>query len=79
MAKNVVWQSNQRCFVIHGTHNVTLSENVAYDTRGHCYMLEDGGEWDNKVSWMKARLCDVHVHIDFESIAYVILCPISSS
>ena len=79
VAKNVVWQSNQRCFVIHGTHNVTLSENVAYDTRGHCYMLEDGGEWDNKVSWMKARSCDVHVHIDFESIAYVILCPISSS
>ena len=73
VAKNVVWQSNQRCFVIHGTHNVTLSENVAYDTRGHCYMLEDGGEWDNKVSWMNVRSCDAHVHIDFESIAHVIL------
>ena len=43
VAKNVIWKSNQRCFVVHGTHNLTLSENVAYDTRGHCYMLEDGG------------------------------------
>ena len=43
LAKNVIWKSNQRCFVVHGTHNLTLSENVAYDTEGHCYMLEDGG------------------------------------
>ena len=21
---------------------------VTYDTKGHCFMLEDGGEWDNK-------------------------------
>ena len=43
LAKNVIWKSNQRCIVVHGTHNLTLSENVAYDTRGHCFMLEDGG------------------------------------
>ena len=35
-------------YVIHGTHNVTLEENVAFDTFGHCFLLEDGGEWDNK-------------------------------
>ena len=29
--------------IITSTHNLTLSENVAYDTRGHCFMLEDGG------------------------------------
>ena len=28
---------------ITSTHNLTVSENVAYDTRGHCFMLEDGG------------------------------------
>jgi hypothetical protein len=48
LAKNVIWKSNQRCIVVHGTHNVTVTENVAYDTAGHCFMLEDGGEWDNE-------------------------------
>jgi hypothetical protein len=47
LAKNVIWKSNQRCIVIHGTHNATVSDNVAYDTQGHCFMLEDGGEYDN--------------------------------
>ena len=47
LSKNVIWESNQRCVVVHGTHNVTVSENVAYETKGHCFMLEDGGEWDN--------------------------------
>jgi hypothetical protein len=45
--KNVIRQSNQRCVVIHGTHNVTIVDNVVYDAFGHCFMLEDGGEWDN--------------------------------
>lgn len=48
VSKNLVRDSNQRCYVIHGTHNVTLQENVAFDTFGHCFLLEDGGEWDNK-------------------------------
>lgn len=47
LSKNVIWESNQRCVVVHGTHNVTVSENVAFDTKGHCFMLEDGGEYDN--------------------------------
>ena len=46
--KNLVRDSNQRCYVTHGTHNVTWQENVAFDTFGHCFLLEDGGEWDNK-------------------------------
>ena len=33
-----------RCITVHGTHNVTVSNNVAYNTFGHCYFLEDGGE-----------------------------------
>lgn len=39
LSKNVIWKSNQRCIVLHGTHNVTVSENVAFDTFGHCFML----------------------------------------
>jgi len=34
LKKNVVVHSNQRAYVIHGTHNVTLEENVAFDVFG---------------------------------------------
>eukprot|EP01114_Cavostelium_apophysatum_P004867 TRINITY_DN152_c0_g1_i1.p1 TRINITY_DN152_c0_g1~~TRINITY_DN152_c0_g1_i1.p1 ORF type:complete len:1284 (-),score=344.97 TRINITY_DN152_c0_g1_i1:38-3889(-) len=37
----------QRCVVIHETHGVILRNNVAFDTYGHCYFLEDGGERAN--------------------------------
>ena len=46
--KNLVIDSNQRCVVIHGTHNTTVSENVAFRTSGHCFMTEDGGEMENR-------------------------------
>jgi len=42
-----VHSSHQRCVVVHGTHNVSVANNVAYDTRGHCFMLEDGVEMSN--------------------------------
>ena len=47
VTKNSIRQSNQRCVVVHGTHNLTIIENVAYNTHGHCFMTEDGGEVDN--------------------------------
>lgn len=37
-------RSNNRCIAIHGTSNVTIRNNVAYETSGHCYFLEDGIE-----------------------------------
>ena len=46
--KNLILDSNQRCVVIHGTHNTTVSENVAFRTAGHCFMTEDGGEMENR-------------------------------
>ena len=33
-----------RCVTVHGTHGVNVINNVAYNTFGHCYFLEDGGE-----------------------------------
>lgn len=39
----------QRCITVHGTHNVHVTNNVAYDTFGHCYFLEDGGEKNNTI------------------------------
>ena len=47
VAKNTVRQSNQRCIVVHGTNNLEIRENVAFDTKGHCFMLEDGMEIGN--------------------------------
>lgn len=36
-----------RCLTLHGTDGVLVSSNVAYDTIGHCYFLEDGVETGN--------------------------------
>ena len=44
VAKNTIHMSEQRCVVVHGTDNLRIWENVAYNTAGHCYMTED-------VSW----------------------------
>ena len=38
VAKNSIVDSNQRCVVVHGTHNLTVSENVAFENKGHCFM-----------------------------------------
>ena len=47
VAKNTVRSSHQRCIVLHGSNNVLVQDNVAYDTKGHCYMTEDGIETGN--------------------------------
>jgi hypothetical protein len=43
---------------VHGTHNLTVSENVGYDVTGYCYYLEDGVEEDNTISFNLAA----HIH-----------------
>ena len=48
VAQNSIRQSNQRCIVIHGTNKLRVSENIAYDTKGHCFMTEDGIETGNE-------------------------------
>jgi hypothetical protein len=47
VAKNTIRQSNQRCIVVHGTNYLLVEENVAYDTKGHCFIVEDGIETGN--------------------------------
>lgn len=47
VSKNTIRYSNQRCIVVHGTDNMNIEENVAYDTKGHCFLLEDGIETGN--------------------------------
>ncbi|CAI5957056.1 unnamed protein product, partial [Closterium sp. NIES-65] len=36
-----------RCMVIHATGSMTIEDNVAYETKGHCYLLEEGSELNN--------------------------------
>jgi cell surface hyaluronidase len=45
-ASSIVHSAN-RCLTIHGTNGVVVKDNVAYDTIGHCYFLEDGVEMGN--------------------------------
>jgi hypothetical protein len=39
--------SFNRCITVHGTQNVLVRGNVAFDTIGHCYFIEDGSETGN--------------------------------
>ncbi|EFA85560.1 hypothetical protein PPL_01519 [Heterostelium album PN500] len=46
-----VYNSYYRCYTIHGTHDLLLTENVAYNVKGHCYYIEDGIEENNTISY----------------------------
>jgi G8 domain len=37
-----------RCVTVHGTNNVRVENNVAFNTVGHCYFLEDAVETGNQ-------------------------------
>ena len=39
--------SLQRCMIVHATSNLLIEGNVAYETRGHCYITEEGSEFNN--------------------------------
>src|SRR5579875_1054144 len=43
-----IHDSYSRCVTVHGTDNVLVENNVAYNTVGHCYFLEDGIETGNQ-------------------------------
>ena len=47
MSKNTIRESNQGCIVLAGTSDVLIQENIAYDTIGHCFVLQDGMETGN--------------------------------
>jgi hypothetical protein len=40
-------ESNNRAFTIHGTHYLTLENNVAYKVKGHTVFIEDAIETKN--------------------------------
>ena len=54
-----VHRSYYRCVSIHGTNQLTVQENVAYDVTGFCYYLEDGVEEENTLAYNLVA----HVHL----------------
>lgn len=44
---SVVWNSKNRCIVVHGTNGVMIQNNICYDILGHAMFLEDGVELRN--------------------------------
>jgi hypothetical protein len=47
---STIWNSSQRCLVIHGTNGVRVENNVCYDIKGHAYFLEDAVERRNVIT-----------------------------
>lgn len=45
-----IHESSQRAIVIHGTHGVTVDQNVCYDITAHAIFLEDGCEKNNTIT-----------------------------
>ena len=50
IVRSSVWRSYNRCVTVHGTHDVTVADNVCYDHVGHGYFLEDGIETNNAIT-----------------------------
>jgi hypothetical protein len=44
---SAIHDTYNRCVTVHGTHNLLVENNVAYNTVGHCYFMEDGVETGN--------------------------------
>ncbi len=45
---SAIHDTYSRCVTVHGTNDVRVENNVAYNTVGHCYFLEDGVETGNQ-------------------------------
>ena len=45
---SAIHDTYSRCVTVHGTNDVRVENNVAYNNVGHCYFLEDGVEHGNQ-------------------------------
>lgn len=44
---SAIWNSQNRCLVVHGTNGVSIKNNICYDIVGHAMFLEDAVEQRN--------------------------------
>jgi len=51
LSKNLIRDTGKNGLTLQGTHNVTILENVAFDTEGNSFMLRDGKEWENRLEF----------------------------
>lgn len=47
ITNSAIWNSSQRCIVIHGTNGIKVTNNICHDIKGHAIFLEDGTERRN--------------------------------
>jgi hypothetical protein len=46
---SAIWDSAQRCIVLHATNGVTVQNNICHDIKGHAIFLEDAVERRNVI------------------------------
>lgn len=46
---SAIHDTYSRCVTVHGTHNLLVQNNVAYNNVGHCYFMEDAIETGNEL------------------------------
>ncbi|KAJ9457875.1 hypothetical protein DIPPA_28031 [Diplonema papillatum] len=51
LSDNTLRDTYFRCVVIHGTHGLLNTENVAFNATGNCFYVEDGVEENNTISY----------------------------
>jgi hypothetical protein len=74
-----VHRSYFRAYAVHGTNNVLVSQNVAYDVIGHAYFLEDGVEENNRfefnlgayVHWLGSTTQNQNTNFDSQVLFWV--------
>ncbi|GIV88227.1 MAG: hypothetical protein KatS3mg055_0745 [Chloroflexus sp.] len=49
ISNSSIWNSANRCIVIHGTNGTTIRNNICYDIAGHAIFLEDAVERRNVI------------------------------
>jgi cell migration-inducing and hyaluronan-binding protein len=57
-----------RCVTVHGTNDLSVVNNVTYNTVGHCFFMEDGIEHDNE--FVKNLAIQVKCHPTLECVPY---------
>jgi cell migration-inducing and hyaluronan-binding protein len=61
---NAIHDTYNRCVTVHGTNNLTIENNVTYNTVGHCFFMEDGIESGNEFTRNLAIQTKCHPTLD---------------
>eukprot|EP00934_Nitzschia_sp_Nitz4_P003894 Nitzschia sp. Nitz4//scaffold237_size30108//23491//29702//NITZ4_007996-RA/size30108-augustus-gene-0.41-mRNA-1//-1//CDS//3329543518//3884//frame0 len=65
VAKNSIRHSENGCIALIGSPNAAMVENVAYDTSGHCYIVEDGNHVKGNIGALTRSNDDTQIPATF--------------